>query len=203
MSTTNDLGMDIQQGVPPAINSEARGRNPSLSAHSSRESSLASSGRMTLYHDRMDIDVDPRTNKSNSESLELSYESTQEQAIRVSMAANQQDHQQVPTRPLGCNNEATPTHGQHEEDVINIQLPYDCNAPTEPEIWSGSFHLISLHRSLEHLASDTKNIKATLNFMARYIKNKQISGSAGNNLSDLDGMGDAIWNFLSLVYDAK
>ena len=151
----------------------------------------------------MDIDVDPRTNESNSESLELSYESTQEQAIRVSMAANQQDHQQVPTRPLGCNNEATPTHGQHEEDVINIQLPYDCNAPTEPEIWSGSFHPISLHGSLEHLASDTKNIKATLNFMARYIKNKQISGSAGNNLSDLDGMGDAIWNFLSSVYDAK
>ena len=120
MSTTNDLGMDIQQRVPPAINSEARGRNPSLSAHSSRESSLASSGRVTPYHDRMDINVDPRTNESNSESLELSYESTQEQAIRVSMAANQQDHQQVPARPLGCNNKATPIHGQHKEDVINI-----------------------------------------------------------------------------------
>ena len=76
MSTTNDLGMDIQQGVPPAINSEVRGRNPSLSAYSSRESSLASSGCVTPYHDRMDIDVDPRTNESNSESLELSYEST-------------------------------------------------------------------------------------------------------------------------------
>jgi len=134
MSTTNDLGMDIQQGVPPAINSEARGRNLSLSAYSSRESSLASLGCAIPYHDRMDIDVNPGTNKSNSESLKLSYKSTQEQAIRVSMAANQQDHQQVPTKPLGCNNEASPTHGQHEEDVINIQLPYDCNAPTEPEI---------------------------------------------------------------------
>ena len=39
--------------------------------------------------------------------------------------------------------------------------------------------------------------------MAKYIRNKQISGSAGNNLSDLDGMGDAIWNFISLVYDVK
>ena len=90
MSITNDLGMDIQRGVPPATNSEARGRNPSLSAYSSRESSLASSGRATPYHDRMDVDVALRTNESNSESLELSYETTQEQAIRVSMAANQQ-----------------------------------------------------------------------------------------------------------------
>ena len=111
MSFANDLGMDIQQGFPLAINSEARGRNPSLSANSSRESSLASSGRATPYHDRMDVNVAPRTNESNSESLELSYETTQEQAIRVSMAANQQVNQQVPTRPLDSNNEATPTHG--------------------------------------------------------------------------------------------
>ena len=111
MSFANNLGMDIQQGFPPATNSEARGRNPSLSANSSRESSLASSGCATPYHDRIDVDVAPRTNESNSESLELLYETTQEQAIRVSMAANQQVNQQVPTRPLDSNNEATPTHG--------------------------------------------------------------------------------------------
>ena len=47
MSNRIDLGMDIQLGVSPTINSEERGRNPSPSAKSSRESSLASSGRST------------------------------------------------------------------------------------------------------------------------------------------------------------
>ena len=100
-------------------------------------------------------------------------------------------------------NEATPAHGQHEEDVINVQIPYDIDAPTEPELWSGSFHPISLHGSIEHFASDAKNIKVTLNFLAKYIQNKQVNGFSANNLKDFDGMGDAIWNFISSVYGAK
>ena len=134
MSIRNDLGMDIQRGVSPATNSEVRGRNPSPSAKSSRDSSLASSGRSTPYHERMEIDVVTGTDESNTESLDLSYETAQEKAIRVSMAANQQVNQQAPTRPLGGINEATPACGQHEEDVINVQIPYDFNAPTEPEL---------------------------------------------------------------------
>ena len=119
------------------------------------------------------------------------------------MATNQQTNQQVPTRPLGGNNEANPTHGQHEENVINVQIPYDPNAPTEPELWSGSFHPISLHGSMEHFALDSKNIKVTLNFLAKYILNKQVNGNTANDLSDFNGMGDAIWNFISAVYGAK
>ena len=58
------------------------------SANSSRESSLASSGRMTPYHERMDMDVVPEIEETNIESHELSYETEQERAIRVSMVAN-------------------------------------------------------------------------------------------------------------------
>jgi len=195
--------MDIQLGVSPTINSEERGQNPSPSAKSSRESSLASSGRSIPYHERMEIDVIPRIEKSNIESCELSYETEQEKEIRVSMAANQQVNQQTPMRPPGGINEVSPTHGQHEENVFNVQLPYDINAPTKPELWSGSFHPISLHGSIEHVASDFKNIKVTLNFLAKYIQNKQVDGIAANDLSDFDGMGDAIWNFISSVYGAK
>ena len=90
MSNKMDLGMDIQSGISPTINSEERGRNPLPSSNSSRESSLASSGCATPYHERMDMDVVPKTEKSNIESRELSYETDQERAIRVSMAANQQ-----------------------------------------------------------------------------------------------------------------
>ena len=94
-------------------------------------------------------------------------------------------------------------HAQHEEEVINIQLPYDPHAPTEPELWSGSFHPISLYGSIEHFASDSKNIKVTLNFLAKYIRNKQVNNGKVNDLRDFNSMGDAIWNFISSVYDAK
>ena len=203
MSNNMDLGMDIQLGVSPNINSKEWGRNLLPSAKLSRESSLASSGRLTPYHERMDMDVVPEIEESNTESRELSYETEQERNIRVSMAANQQTNQQVSTRPLGGNNEVNPTHGQQEEDVINVQIPYDPNAPTEPELWSGSFHPISLHGSMEHFASDSKNIKVTLNFLAKYILNKQVNGNTANKIGDFDGMGDAIWNFILVVYGAK
>ena len=190
--------MDIQVGQGPVSDSTIRGRNSSPSINLSRESSLASSGRSTPYHDRMDTDMGfpPSRKESN---LELSYETEQEKALWVGMAANQQET----TRPLPVRNEVPPTHAPHKEEVINIQLPYDPQAPTEPELWSGSFHPISLHGSIEHFASDSKNIKVSLNFLAKYIKNKQVNGNMINDLADFDGMSDAIWNFISLVYEAK
>ena len=106
-------------------------------------------------------------------------------------------------RPLATNNEATPLHVPHVEDVINIQLPYDFQAPIEPELWSGSFYPISLYSSIEHLASDTKSIKDSLNFLAKYIQDKKASGDEVNNLVEFDGMGDAIWNFILAVYASK
>jgi len=145
------------------------------------------------------MDCDPTIGESNDERLELSYEVEQEKAIRVSIAANQQES----LRPQNVNNEASPTHALHEDNVINIQLLYDPQAPTEPELWSGSFYPISLHSSIEHFASDTKNIKVTLTFLAKYIQNKQVNGGKVNNINDFDGMGDAIWNFISAVYVAR
>jgi len=115
------------------------------------------------------------------------------------MAANHQETM----RPPNVHNEAPPTHAPHENDVINIQLPYDPQAPTKPELWSGFFYPISLHGSIKHFTSDSKNIKVTLNFLAKYIQNKQINGGKGNDLNDFDGMGDAIWNFISAVYAAR
>jgi len=88
-------------------------------------------------------------------------------------------------------------------DVINIQLPYDLNSPTEPDLWSSNFHPISLYGSIEQIASDYKSIKDSLNFMARYIKNKKVNASKANDLSNFDGMGDSIWNFISSVYSSN
>ena len=146
----------------------------------------------------MDLNIDGDVTMGEP-TPELSYETEQEKALQVSMAADQQET----TRPRDGYNEAPLTHATHEESIINIQIPYDMEASTKPELWSGSFHLISLHRSIEHFASDSKNIKVTLNFLAKYIKNKQVNSSKVNKLSDFNGMGDAIWNFISSVYKSK
>ena len=74
--------------------------------------------------------------------------------------------------------------------------------------WSSSchnnnFHPISLHRSIEHIVSDTNNIKDSLNFMAWYISNKQIDSARLNNLEDFKGVSEAIWNLISSVYQAN
>ena len=187
VSFENDIGIDIPVEQVPVFDFEVRGRNLVSSVNLSRESSMASSRRATPYHDKMDVNMDCN---STIEELtpELSYETEQEKALWVDMAANHQDT----TRPSDGVNKASPTHALHEEDVINIQLPYDPQAPTEPELWSGSFHPISLHGSIEHFALDSKNIKVSLNFLAKYIKNKQVNGSKANNLNNFDGMGDAI-----------
>jgi len=73
----------------------------------------------------------------------------------------------------------------------------------EPDLWSGLFHPISLHGSIEHFASDIKNIKVTLDFMVKYIANKQVNSSRANDLNNFDGMDNAIWKFISSVYEAK
>ena len=145
------------------------------------------------------MDIVPVDNESNNKWLELFYEAEQEKAIRVSMATNHQ----VPMRLHNVNNEATPTHAQHEDDVINIQILYNPNTPTEPELWGGSFNHISLHSSMEHFMHNTRNIKVTLDFMAKYIRNKKVNDVQANDITEFEGMGDTIWNFISLVYEAK
>jgi len=75
--------------------------------------------------------------------------------------------------------------------------------PTEPELWDGSFHPISLHSSLEHLASNSKNIRESLNYIAKYISNKQINPKKSNDVEDLKGVGEAVWNLIFFVYQSS
>ena len=115
----------------------------------------------------MDIDSDMPV-----ESPALSYETEQEKQSRLSKATGTSNN----TRPQGVNNGASSTQSDRvdhispnetrgeaprddDDNVINIQIAYNPNAPTEPELWSGNFQSISLHGSIEHIASDTKSIK--------------------------------------------
>ena len=93
---------------------------------------------------------------------------------------------------------------QNKENMfINILLPYDSDAPMDPEIWDGRFHSISLHSLIEHIVLDAKNIKDSLKFMAKYITNKQVEPSKANELDNFNSIGNSVWNFISSVYDTN
>ena len=161
----------------------------------------------------MDCDLE-----SEDKTPGLFYETEQEKASHFNRVLETTGNM----RPQGESNEATHLISQHvlnenqnirpphvegpqgnSNDVIDIQLPYDPNAPTEPDLWSSNFYPISLYGSIKQIASDTKSIKDSLNFMARYIKNKKVEASKANNLLDFDGLGDSIWNFISSVYNSN
>ena len=86
------------------------------------------------------------------------------------------------------------------DNIINIQLLYDPNGLMKSNLWDGSFHSISLYRSLEYLASDSKNVKDSLNFITKYISNKQINPAKSNNIEDFKGIGKVVWNLISSIY---
>ena len=133
----------------------------------------------------------------------LSYKMTQEKDIHVSEMVNTRNNisAMIQQYVSNMNTYMTSTHG--DDTVINVHLPYNPNVPMEPELWNGSFHLISLHGSMEYLVSDTKNIKDSLSFIAKYIRNKQINSVKSNELEDFKGIGEVIWSFISLVYQFK
>jgi len=39
--------------------------------------------------------------------------------------------------------------------------------------------------------------------MAKYISNKKINPKNTNDLKDFDSIGDSVWNFISMVYQAS
>jgi len=72
----------------------------------------------------------------------------------------------------------------------------------EPELWDSNFHPIFLHRSLEHLASDTNNIKKSLACMAKYIENKKIETFKSNDIKDFKDISKATWELISSIYNS-
>ena len=210
--------MDIPAGFVPVHDFEVRGRTLSTEKNFFRDSSMSFTWSSVIYHERManngmDIYQEPVNN-----SPALSYEKEHEKVLHLSKATETLDNM----RPLDRNNKANNTNPQctynmnqnkqfqhdaalnnNDDNVINIQILYDPNTPMEPELWSGNFYPISLHGSVKQIASDTKSIKDSLNFMARYINNKKVNSSKANDLLDFNSIGDSIWNFISTIYQAN
>ena len=209
-----NTGMDKSTETIPVTNSDSRGKTSSIERNLSRDTSMSSTHSSVIYHKRvtmnndMDIDSDPPIDVPA-----LFYKEEQEKELCLKKAAETTTNM----RPQGGINEASSIQVNHRshipndrirgqapgndnDNIINIQLPYDPNAAMEPDLWSGNFHPIFFHRSIKQIASDVKNIKDLLNFMARYILNKKVNLKTANEFKDFDSIGNAVWNFISLVY---
>ena len=202
----NNIGMDFFKGQTPNNYDEVRGRKLTQSPNSSRDALMGFLRLSTSYYERMVRNNDMDINNNNKSSPELFYETLQEKEIHLGMATETQTNTRPPHNNLIVDNPPQCDSGNHptstspqgstthndENPFINIQLPYDPDAPTDLEIWNRGFHLISLHGSIKHIASDTKNIKDSLKFIAKYISNKQIKLSKANNLDDFNGIGNVV-----------
>ena len=216
VNSCNSTEMDFFKEPKPNNYNNVRGRTNSYSPNSSRDTSMVSSASTIPYHERMENNnmvIDDDDNASQK----LSYETLQEKKIQLGKATSNNFMTRTPCgnlnadtpaqRVLGNNPTSPPSQGstaQSDESIfINIQLLYDLNTSTDPEIWNGGFHPISLHGSIEHIASDAKSIKDSLKFIAKYILNKQIEPANANDLKNFNGMSDAVWNFISSVYESN
>ena len=112
MSFLNHTEMDSSTGQLPIFNFEVRGRILTSVINLFRESSMVSFGWKTLYHGRIDDNMNCNFIIEDS-TLELFYETEQEKILYVSKAASQQESM----RPMGGNNKA-PQHIHHMRKVL-------------------------------------------------------------------------------------
>jgi len=144
----NNTEMDHSTETNPVINNDARGRSPQIYKNWSRDSSMSSTVSSTIYHEKMELNNDINIDSDPPvESPALFYEDEREKEICLRKVAETTNG----TRLQGVNNEASSTQINHDnhvstdnmcvqtpcvgnDNIINIQLPYDPNGPMEPDL---------------------------------------------------------------------
>ena len=179
---------------------EVRDHSLVLSTYKLRSPLLSLSDCKEEYHirikrksDRMDED----SSIASADSIQIEYMTQEGQNDQVSKVADNTNNlcQQC------ISNEDLALNQPSRNNMFNIQLNYDINQALDPESWDGEFCAVSLHRSMEHLASDVKNIKDSLHRMHKYIMDKSINEGNANNVKDLEGIGKVVWEFILAFYD--
>ena len=186
------------------IDNEVRGHSLDASIHRPRSPSMSLSKCDKKYHIcvqreskkmvKDDNDIEPA---NSIDSIRLEY-TTQE-------GQNNQDSKAADTS-LNIRQQYAPTVGPAlnsppGENVFDVQLNYDLDQTLDSELWDGNFHAVSLHRSMEYIMSDVLSIKNSLFRIKKYILGKSINGNKANGFKDLFGIGKAIWELISLVYN--
>jgi len=153
MDSFNNLFKNISNNFD-----KVRGHSLAQSAHCPRTPLLSLSDCNKDYATRVQkasnrMDEDDSVTTSNS--IQLVYTNSKGQNSQVSNVADNTSStcQQCTINKIPALNQLA------GNNVVNIQLNYDIGQALDPESWDGDFYAISLHRSMEYLASDTKIIK--------------------------------------------
>ena len=186
-----------------------RGRMSTPSKQSSRVFSMSSTISLVIYYKRMDINnnLENDINMEPIEMTQLLYAIPREQVNQVSTAVdsnNNMINQCVLIKGLALNSSSTSSTSYIDNDnIINIQLPYDPNRPMEPKLWDSNFHPVLLYRLLKHLTSNAENIKKSLACMTIYIKHKKIETSKSNDIKNFKDIDKVAWELISSIYKSE
>ena len=89
-------------------------------------------------------------------------------------------------------NEASNVHVlELQQEVYEISLVYNINNPTEPNVWDGEAHSLSVFRTWEFLEINSKNMFTLLLCMANYIRSKKVLKDKANNILELNRFSKA------------
>jgi len=97
--------------------------------------------------------------------IKVEYASQEGQKEQVSKATDNTNN----TLQQCVSNKVPASSTTSSNSVFDIQLSYDVDQALDPKEWDSDFHATSLHKAMEHLASDVKNIKDSLCRMGKYI----------------------------------
>ena len=206
----DDIDMIDDPIVNPIIfnnsdeNNKVKGQSIAYSMLSSRFSSSFSDKSVEKYVARVQREsnsMDQDNPAVPTDSPQIEYEPPKEKDAHVSKAADSNSNirkQYSQSIALALNNSTAEDNG----NIFNVQLNYDVNQALDLESWDGDFKTISLHGSIEHLASDIKNIKDLLLRMQNYILSKSIEGDKANNIKNLKEVSKVAWGFISVFYES-
>ena len=179
---------------------------PTLTSRASSRSSSISSNTLSIpYHQHIELNNDlPGIEPQEPiDSSQLSYVRKAEDLVRLATDKDSASNSQcvynetsvlkrIPqSYSKGKGKSIDGPSSSPSENMVNTQLSYDINQVIEPDTWDGNFHSVSLHSSMEHLASDTKNIKESLHCIMKYILNKKIKNGRANDGNDFKGIDEA------------
>jgi len=71
----------------------------------------------------------------------------------------------------------------------------------EPNTWNSEAYPISIFGFMKFLEINAKNIYISLLYMANYIRSRKVKLGSINDVPQLKGFGEAVWNFISSIYE--
>ena len=208
--------MDMEINTP-------RGRSDSSSANSSRESSTHSNASSIPYHERMQIQSNnlpwsEQVKINERENFSLLYATPGEgEDILFNKVTNNSPkegaqcvNKEAPAlneMPISqCESEANNmTNTYPSQDFMNVLISYNINQPVELNAWDGEAHPISIFGTMEFLKINSMNMTSLLLYMANmanFIRNRSVKCNMVNDIKQLQGFGQAAWQFILSIYKA-